>query len=154
MHYLVSSWESVTSDTVRNCFHKCGFRRVPGAEETQEPSDDYAEIDEEFRSTGADGLFSEFVAVDDNVLTCEPQSVAEIVAEVRGGEASDSDEDDEEDIPTTFAQAAAGLDALRSFFRDKENSAADKNIRELEKQLYLSNGRTLHQRTLVDYFKQ
>ncbi|KAL1421398.1 hypothetical protein MTO96_000476 [Rhipicephalus appendiculatus] len=94
MHYL-STWDSVTSETVSRCFGKCGFRRQLASEDTERSEDDPCasdiddDINEEFLSTGADAPCAEFVSIDDNVLTCEPQSVAEIVAEVVGGDAAE-----------------------------------------------------------------
>ncbi|KAH6948851.1 hypothetical protein HPB50_026602 [Hyalomma asiaticum] len=49
-----------------------------------DPVDEDYNIDEEFLSTGADLPFAEFVTTDNDVLTCESQSVAEIVVEVVG----------------------------------------------------------------------
>ncbi|KAH7952511.1 hypothetical protein HPB52_023846 [Rhipicephalus sanguineus] len=96
MHYLSTSWDSVTSEMVSNCFRKCGFRQQLASEDTECSEDDPVarasdiddDIDEEFLSTGADAPFAKFVSIDDNVPTCEPQSVAEIVAEVVGGDAA------------------------------------------------------------------
>lgn len=70
---------------------------------------------------GAGQAFGDFIAVDDNVPTCDPQTVTDIVA-VSG------DEDEEEDEPktapaSTFARAIAALDVLQSYFNTKGNPA-------------------------------
>ncbi|XP_037564783.1 tigger transposable element-derived protein 6-like [Dermacentor silvarum] len=103
MHYFNTSWQSVKRETVNNCFKKCGFRRQPAAKDMGCSEDDPVACDfelvEEFLSTGADVPFAEFVAIDNDVPTCEPQSVAEIVAEVLGDDAAEvvADEAPEDD---------------------------------------------------------
>ncbi|KAG0417050.1 hypothetical protein HPB47_005912 [Ixodes persulcatus] len=131
MHYLNASWESVTSETVKNCFRKCGFRRSPEVEEP-EPCTEDDDMDEEFRSAGAKLAFSDFVTVDDDVPTCDPQTVADIAAVLRQGQVTGDEHDDDEDqdgpeMPprATFAQAVAALDVLRSYFATKDNPAAN-----------------------------
>ncbi|KAH7958795.1 hypothetical protein HPB49_005170 [Dermacentor silvarum] len=143
MHYFNTSWESVKRETVNNCFKKCGFQRQPAAEDTERSENDPEacdyDMDEEFLSTGADVPFTEFVAIDNDVPTCEPQSVAEIVAEVVGDEApEDGGENEGLRPPATFAEALAGLEALQSFFRTKDNENADKGLQRVQKELFLS----------------
>ncbi|KAH7979793.1 hypothetical protein HPB49_011088 [Dermacentor silvarum] len=123
--------------------HGIAYRQVNGeaasvnladvANEDDPVACDY-DMDEEFLSTGADVPFAEFVAIDNDVPTCEPQSVAEIVAEVVGDDAAEvvaneapEDGGDNEGLrpPATFAEALAGLEALQSFFRTKNNENAD-----------------------------
>ncbi|KAL1434666.1 hypothetical protein MTO96_011483, partial [Rhipicephalus appendiculatus] len=106
---------------------------------------DLDDINEEFLSTGTDAPFAEFVSIDDNVPTCEPQSVAEIVAEVVGGGDAAEDEAPEDSgenesvlRPANFAEALAGLEALQSFFCTKNNENADKGLQYVQKELFLS----------------
>lgn len=111
-----------------------------------------------FFSTGADVPFAEFVAIDNDVPTCEPQSIAEIVAEVVGDDAAvvaadeapeDGGEDEGLRPPATFAEALAGLEALQSFFRAKDNENADKALQCVQKELFLSKGDTHQQKITV-----
>ncbi|CAN8017378.1 unnamed protein product [Ixodes persulcatus] len=165
MHYLNASWESVTSETVKNCFRKCGFRRSPEMEEPEpcvsgdpdpcETEDD--DMDEELRSAGAELAFSNFVAVDNDVPTCEPQTVADIVAELRHGQVTGDEHDDDEDEPempprATFARAVAALDVLRSYFATKDNPAAEGGRQTLQKELFLPKGQGARQQKLTDVF--
>ncbi|KAH8031871.1 hypothetical protein HPB51_021060 [Rhipicephalus microplus] len=78
-----------------SCFRKCCFRQQTASEDT-ESSEDYPkacasdmddDIDEEFLSTGTNVPSAEFISIDDNIPTCEPQSVAGIVVEVVWGTA-------------------------------------------------------------------
>ncbi|XP_049528908.1 tigger transposable element-derived protein 6-like [Dermacentor silvarum] len=166
MHYFKTSWESVKRETVNNCLKKCGFRRQPAAEDTECSEDDPVacdyDMDEEFLSTGADVPFAEFVAIDNDVPTCEPQSVAEIVAEVVGDDAAEvvaneapEDGGDNEGLrpPATFAEALAGLEALQSFFRTKNNENADNGLQCVQKELFLSKGET-HQQKITMFCKK
>ncbi|KAL1416332.1 hypothetical protein MTO96_028056 [Rhipicephalus appendiculatus] len=152
MHYLSTSWDSVTSETVSSCFRKCGFQRQLASEDTERSEDDPVacasdiddDINEEFLSTGADAPFAEFVSIDDNVPTCEPQSVAEIVAEVVEDEApKDGGENESVRRPANFAEALAVLEALQSFFCTKNNENADKGLQCVQKELFLSKDKTL-----------
>ncbi|EEC14122.1 centromere protein B, putative [Ixodes scapularis] len=167
MHYLNASWESVTSETVKNCFRKCGFRHSPEVEEPElsvssdpdfcETEDD--DMEEELRSAGAELAFSDFVAVDDEVPTCDPQTVADIVAELRQGQVTgdEHDDDEDEDEPetpprATFAQAVAALDVLRSYFATKDNPAAEGGLQTLQKELFLPKNQGARQQKLKDVF--
>ncbi|KAM7283587.1 tigger transposable element-derived protein 6-like [Ixodes scapularis] len=165
MHYLNASWESVTSETVKNCFRKCGFRRSPEVEEPEpcvsgdpdpcETEDDY--MDEELRSAGAELAFSDFVAVDDDVPTCDPQTVADIVAELRQGQVTGDEHDDDEDEPetpprATFAQAVAALDVLRSYFATKDTLQG--RARKVAPSMSDGSKRTTGKHTTLDSYRR
>ncbi|KAH7966109.1 hypothetical protein HPB49_013881 [Dermacentor silvarum] len=116
-------------------------------------------MDEEFLSTGADVPFAEFVSIDNDVLTCELQSVVEIVAEVVGDDAAEvvADEAPEDGgeneglrPPATFAEALAGLEALQSFFRMKDNENADNGLQCVQKDLFLSKANHKDARVLEE----
>ncbi|EEC05912.1 hypothetical protein IscW_ISCW004321, partial [Ixodes scapularis] len=117
------------------------------------------DMDEEPRSTGAELAFSNFVAVDDDVPTCNPQTVADIVAELRQGqvtrdEHNDNKDEDEPETPprATFTQAIAALDVLRSYFATKDNPAAEGGLKTLQTELFLPKGQGARQQKLTDVF--
>lgn len=68
MHYLNTLWESVTSETVKNCFRKCGFRRSQKVEQPEpcvssDPDPCMTDDDDmykELRSAGTELAFSGF----------------------------------------------------------------------------------------------
>ncbi|KAH6938472.1 hypothetical protein HPB50_009619 [Hyalomma asiaticum] len=127
LELLLAEPQTVKRETVNNCFKKSGFRHIPAAEDTVCNEDN--PVDEEFLSSGADVPFAEFVAIDSYVPTCELQSVGEIVAEVVVDEApEDGGEDEGLHPPATFAEALAGLEAIQSFFRMKDNENVDKDL--------------------------
>ncbi|KAG0432763.1 hypothetical protein HPB47_020534 [Ixodes persulcatus] len=97
MHYLNASWESLTRKTVNNCFRTS--RHSPEVEEREPCAND--DMDEELQCAGAGQVFSDFVAVDNNVPTSDTQTVADI-------------EEHEPETPpaVTFARAMATLDVL------------------------------------------
>lgn len=68
-------------------------------------------------------------------------------------EASEKDggDDGEEEVASpvaTYAQAVVGLEAVRSYFRAKDNPGADKSLQCLAKELLVSKGRGMRQQTL------
>ncbi|KAK8766588.1 hypothetical protein V5799_006630 [Amblyomma americanum] len=117
LHFLAMSWDNVTSDTISNCFRKCGFAiglDAASAGDCQEPGEDFT-ID------GWDNLETEasardFVTADDNVATCGLTSIEDLVSEADncGHEPdSDGDADDECDQPPSTADTLHALDVLR-----------------------------------------
>ncbi|CAN7977827.1 unnamed protein product, partial [Ixodes persulcatus] len=117
------------------------------------------DVDEEFRSAGAKLAFSDFVTVDDDVPTCDPQTVADIAAVLRQGQVTGDEHDDDEDqdgpeMPprATFTQAVAALDVLRSYFATKDNPAAEGGLQTLQKELFLPKGQGARQQKLTDVF--
>ncbi|EEC10827.1 hypothetical protein IscW_ISCW019317 [Ixodes scapularis] len=59
---------------------------------------DVDDMEEELRSTGTDVTFGEFVATDFNLTTCDPQTVPCIMPEIRQGEVSGKDNDEDEEL--------------------------------------------------------
>ncbi|KAH8040896.1 hypothetical protein HPB51_013066 [Rhipicephalus microplus] len=95
------------------------------AEDDSLVSDIDEAIDEELLSSGANAPFAEFVSIDDNVQTCELQSVAEIVTGAVWGDTEKevgdetpeySGENESVCRPANFAEALSGMETLRSFF--------------------------------------
>lgn len=114
------------------------------------PLDYDNDMDEEYLSTVADVLFAEFIATDDNVPTCEPQSFAKIVAEVVADEATEHSGDiGSLNQSTTFAEALVGLEDFQRFFRTINNENADKCQQSMQKELFLSKGETHQQNATV-----
>ncbi|KAM7304477.1 tigger transposable element-derived protein 6-like [Ixodes scapularis] len=152
---------------VKHLYRKCIVRRFlarvsPASSRVEDPDPCETEdddMDEEPRSTGAELAFSNFVAVDDDVPTCNPQTVADIVAELRQGqvtrdEHNDNKDEDEPETPprATFTQAIAALDVLRSYFATKDNPAAEGGLKTLQTELFLPKGQGARQQKLTDVF--
>ncbi|KAH7955972.1 hypothetical protein HPB52_005305 [Rhipicephalus sanguineus] len=109
------SWDNVTSDTIANCFRKCGFSTGPDVVPTgvnQEPDEDL--VIEGWESLKTEASAQDFVTADDNVATCGLRSIEDLVDEVNEVE-SDSDGEDVDvcdQLPTT-AENLHALDILR-----------------------------------------
>ena len=124
MHYIKMSWDSVTKDTIKNCFLACGFK----SEESQEIAVT-SEGKEEF-----DKDFLQYVEIDENLPTSsEILSDIEIVEQFLSSQVSsrpasedeDSDVDEEPDPPPTAADARKALHTLR---RILENRGAEQEL--------------------------
>ncbi|EEC19664.1 centromere protein B, putative [Ixodes scapularis] len=140
MHYLSTSWKWRSPE-------QC----VSGDPDPCMSDDDTGE---ELRSAGMELAFSDFV-VHDDVPTCEPQTIADIVAKLQQGQVSGDEHDDDEDEPetppgATFAQAIAALDELKSYFDTKDNPAAEGGLQTLQKELFLPKSQGVHQQKLTD----
>lgn len=89
-------------------------------------------MEQEYQCTGTENQFTVFVAMDDNVLTCKPQSVREILVEIKGDKAEFPENDDNKDggrCPlATFANALVGLDVLHSFSHAKDKANAEREL--------------------------
>lgn len=143
MHYLATSWKSVTLMTIKHCFQNCGGRGVGCAHpilsgENMVDCDD-REMDDTMTVIGAQISYNDFVTVGNNVVTFEHQSVTDIVAEHRTelGDSETEDEPDEREAAgaPTFASMIAALDKLRRYSRMQEIDESEKKLRALEKSL-------------------
>ena len=124
MHYIKMSWDSVTKDTIKNCFLACEFK----SKESQEIAAT-SEGKEEF-----DKDFLQYVEIDENLPTSsEILSDIEIVEQFLSSQVSsrpasedeDSDVDEEPDPPPTAADARKALHTLR---RILENRGAEQEL--------------------------
>ncbi|KAJ8879528.1 hypothetical protein PR048_020136 [Dryococelus australis] len=77
IHILTASWDSVSQETIANCFGKAGFSTVPELPvvslDTVEESDSiWAEVKERL---GVTSTFNDYVKEDDNLPPCEVQEI-------------------------------------------------------------------------------
>lgn len=83
MHFLATAWDS-SATTVQHYFRKCGFQSAGQVQALTEEEDaeDSQEMEDAMAQMGAPITYCEYASLDDNVVTSEPQSIADIVADL------------------------------------------------------------------------
>ncbi|XP_040358278.1 tigger transposable element-derived protein 6 [Ixodes scapularis] len=156
MHFLATAWDTVSATTVQHCFRKCGFQRAGQVQaltknNADEDADDSQEMEDAMAKMGAPITYCEYASLDDNVVTSEPQSIADIVADLTTADNEESDEEDEQktngDAAPTFADAIAALDTLRRYVNVHDCAESERGLRLLEKRLLLH---TINSKRQVD----
>jgi len=117
------AWRNVTSTTIRNCFHKCGFQ-TSDTSTTNEDSVDVAIDTSLWRKMDLDKTvsFDDYIHVDDDVSTAGSLTDAEIMANaVKDDKAACDESSEEEDAqdkwrPST-KDALKAVDTLRAYFQ-------------------------------------
>ncbi|CAN7995917.1 unnamed protein product [Ixodes pacificus] len=156
MHFLATAWDTVSATTVQHCFRKCGFQRAGQVQalttnNADEDADDSQEMEDAMAKMGAPITYCEYASLDDNVVTSEPQSIADIVADLTTADNEESDEEDEQktndDAAPTFAEPIAALDTLRRYVNVHDCAESERGLRLLEKRLLLH---TINSKRQVD----
>lgn len=161
MHYLALAWSAVTASTVQHCFAKCFSARVDGTEEAV-GDEAFADCDElcTAMQTVGDGIaYSDYVSIDDAVVTSEVLSVDEIVAECADVCSSEDEVEEEEGereqlLDPTSSSAVTALDLLRRYVSSSDDAECHTALQLLEKRLVLLEREKMRQATLHDFFKR
>lgn len=117
IHYIKMSWDTVSVNTIKNCFLACGFK----SEESQieVTSDDEEEFDEDFLK---------YVEIDEDLQTSAELTDAEIVEQHSSSSQvlsesenrdEESDSDEEPDPPPTATDARKALHTLRRILENR-----------------------------------
>ncbi|XP_070537736.1 tigger transposable element-derived protein 4-like [Ptychodera flava] len=144
---IYSSWLKVTSETIANCFRKAQCTHVSSCDNTSDSRSENADIDTPITSSeepsclwetfmsdmeSEDAVnFSDYVAVDDDLVVCEVPTDDDIVASVLTPNQQDDPEDTEQvddcdvrkndnPIPTS-STALECLSKLRHFLQSRSN---------------------------------
>ncbi|XP_049791868.1 uncharacterized protein LOC126199156 [Schistocerca nitens] len=114
MHYTAASWHRVSDDTIRNCFLKAEFGNEVHDHGGNNHTDDISIDDEEWNRLEEQASFEDYVNVDENFVTTEPMTIAEIVqcASLDLDEEETDDEDDTEGPQHSFVTFNDAVDAL------------------------------------------
>lgn len=135
MRMASMAWHSVTPTTISNCFKKCGFPANSSEIETEDAAvhDDDAQWDRirEVLHLTEDTTFSDFVDVDDAVLTTGLLEDEEIVNQVSASlenvtECADAAENEDEQLedtepPVMRKDALRSIHTLRLYFEKCDN---------------------------------
>lgn len=173
IHILANVWNSVKSQTIANCFRKCGFVESLVAEASADPalpSPEEPEDDDRLSNYDCAALpegvtFQSYVNVDDGVETSGPLTDADIINAVWSSrvqpedraEPSDEDTDDtcHEPVPLPSASdVASALDATARYFSGEENAdTALELVYKLQAMLTESRLKNRVQARITDYFR-
>ncbi|XP_077507331.1 uncharacterized protein LOC144116507 [Amblyomma americanum] len=157
MHMLVCAWEQVTSSTIANCFHHCGF----AAGSMEESGDDGSRepLPAAVRAVLQDVSFDDYVQVDSDAAVCGARSDEDIVAEIVGEqsvpeEAEDEDDDEEQEpVRPSAAEVMGALNVARLFFSFEEGEEDSlRRIRALEDRVTTVALREKKQKMITDCF--
>ena len=168
--WIKSAWAEVTSDTIKNCFKKCGFGEPEViSEETLDE-----ELNELLKELSPGVSAEEFVEFDDGVDICEPvvntqsvgwreqmrfESIQSVISPERSNE-SESEEDtnleedalEVESTPVSSAEALTMLDQLQEFFEANDEEDDSSAVRQLTRKVEQMRLATKKQKTIHDYF--
>lgn len=145
LHLIVSAWNNVPPETIRNCFHHAGFSM---SNLEVEPVDDAPEMPE------GSHTWKEFLDCDTNISVCHDSSLQDLVNEISIQCSSDEEEEEEARV-VTFAETWKGGDMLQSFLQ--QHSAPTDMLFTTEKVMdYVGNEQVggACQTTLDDFFKK
>lgn len=120
IHMVCSSWTNITHICIKNCFKKAGFL-FPEVKECEDDKETQIEADvskDDWNAVSgglASCTFSEFVDVDENLITSQMRDISDIAAEISDNK-DEEEEDDEGDtakVPPTHRIAFEALETLR-----------------------------------------
>lgn len=162
MHFLASAWKnSVTEETVINCFRKGGFKPADKTNDDHsqkeptpfpDPNDIDLDMDE----------FEEWLNIDENVQTMATTTEEEIVAEIQhqGDEKEKSDDDDDDDdetlsAPPSMREMTNALEVLKRGIRYYVDDVHEFNVQyDYENLITKIVSRNKVQTKIGDYFQK
>jgi hypothetical protein len=144
MHYIMAAWQQINQQTIQNCFRKAGYKyQLDGNEmandDDDDDDDDFSQDWEEL-CTAQKYDFHSYVSVDRHVATSGVETVEEL-CEAYGStrsvvEKNEDDENEQEMVPS-FAEAYEALEKVKAFFYAQSVSDVDcEKILSLEKSYF------------------
>ena len=131
LYFLQQAWRSVTQQTIANCYHHAGFKIQDDTNQTETPIDDEDPLDDLplARLIGSASTMTEYVAIDDDVPTCEDVTDESIVDDIITARPTttmrDTEDDDDNDEqtddthvePPSVDMAISACDTLRAYLQ-------------------------------------
>ncbi|XP_054720763.1 tigger transposable element-derived protein 6-like [Uloborus diversus] len=110
IHIVCLSWASINETCIKNCFKKAGFLFPEGREcEDDKEAQSKAEVSKDDWNAVSGGqalcTFSEFVDVDETLITTEMRDIRDISAEIADNQDKDVVDNEEEDAAKLLGDA-------------------------------------------------
>ncbi|KAL4083749.1 hypothetical protein QTP88_029065 [Uroleucon formosanum] len=154
------AWNNVTTQTIQNCFRKCGFVKTIDNEEEEFPIT--LEVDTQHNTLSTvlnDQLtFEDYVAIDDDLAVCGSLTDDEIFASFNNEEGYDEENDEEEspeDPIVNSKEAKLGLRAVLSYLQRHDiDDNVFSSILNLDNTIDKVNSSSCKQSKKSDFFKK
>ena len=135
---VAKAWDCVSSVTIANCFRHAGLSVTPVIQNCADESLDALSNALSMVKLDSDLSASDFVQIDDNVITAETMSDEEIALHFQpqlSDEKADEDDVDEDNFGTlpTFSEARAAILVLQKFFVTGSTDAEEGALKLLDK---------------------
>ncbi|XP_060836454.1 tigger transposable element-derived protein 6-like [Rhopalosiphum padi] len=154
------AWNNVTTQTIRNCFRKCGFVKTIDNEEEEFPITLEVDTQHNTLSTVLDDQLTleDYVAIDDDLAVCVSLTDDEIFASFNNEEGNDEENDEEEsfeDPIVTSKEAKLGLRAVLSYLQRHDiDDSVFSSILNLYNTIDKVNSSSCKQSKISDFFKK
>ena len=150
MSTLRTAWQSVTQQTISNCFRKAGFATESTETEDQDDTPDELATLQENSIVASSLSFSDLVNVDSNLAVS-----GDIADENDEGDEDNQDDDCGEPVdPVTSTSAFKAVATLRTFFMQKQCDAdkCDRTLNGLQTLVEKCIADNAVQKNILHYF--
>ena len=156
MEWSKAAWESVTEETIRNCFAKSGFI----TKRTHiEPSDPFVEADQMLselaEKTGEEmGSMDEFVTVDDHIVPTDSPSFQPEQHDNSDTEISNGEEGKEETVRPNHKDVMAAINMLSTYSPYASDGCnLSQELDKIEEKVMRESLKLKKQSSILSYFK-
>lgn len=157
MNWIKFAWESVTGDTIKNCFKKAHFVKDQDEDQNEDIHslhEAIAEIESEIREKIHDigeGDATDFITFDDNLVAVDPLDIDDDETEVEDDNETEVEDEDEIDIvPISIKEAAKAMSTLRDFFF-QENFTSHQDFQKFENDFHKRQSELKEQSLITDF---
>ena len=155
-HTVAAAWSNVLPQSISNSFRHCGFTHTPAPPaELDEDDIPLAQLIRSSAPTITPDELDAFLHADDNLLTCAPYEIEDVVQTITAQESSD--ESDSEDLPEspTWGDVAEAVHTMKTFFvhQNRANGVGWEHLCKAEneaRRLFLNS---MKQKTITSFFK-
>ena len=165
MEMIVSALDSVSAQTIRNCFIKAKFNIHSSATEitvSEEPSDDWEEIWSQLKDKSSVGFdtYQNYVLVDNNESTEIGNDLTDqqIIEEIQNKDVVhtiESDASDPEEIPNVLVSSSEAfiyISGLHLFFAQNSINNFNDSLNNMRQEITKTTLKSLKQQKITDFF--